>query len=1109
MKKKVALLLSLVMVLSLLPMNLFGASYIDTAYENFGNPQTVNLTLEASRFSEIPIPVGGQLLLELTVTGSNAGFRVFRNNPQNVFHNTTTGVVNERPGRRWPIRATGWYGDMSFLVTTSGIRTPSDAAIATAIDTFLVGLSGANTIQTITDTTTFEQVLDDARGATEWSGMFTNGVRRRMNGDRTPNVSGLSGVTDSEDGVNRSVHTSPMEHYRTITVPLGIEGWGWPSGLVDMGGGAITPEIDAGWIHLALPVSAASGGNIEARLIVQQANSVQRTVHNFGTFPIAFGGGGGVTIESRGVVSMTNIGRLNPIRITENGVGQLTGGVRNHIVKLVAPRGFVWDGTGVMPGLITGSDGMAVRGDSTVWPGAGNNLFSSNGASILGTWHNPITDRHEIYVHMDLPARGAGAQAQRTLAWVDLEGLVLIPVAGAPTTGDVAVDIWVGTTHGTIEDGGWATAGYAVPTTVLTSGAHDPWGSPNTGGNVGWTGDMRGGTNTLFLLGDTLADGRVRQTRFGWFGENNAPGSLAPDGVPGWRQDVWSQMNVVVANLDNEGGITVIAPTTPAQLVSGSASSSLIVTNNDRFMHGDSFTIRLQENMPRAMFQTFDRYELRVVQDGVTFVDAEVRVGNEDGASDEFAWTPLDAPDITLRPSSVENFVPAITAFEGGSLHFAPRTIDPDEDSRTRHMDIRLMLSVEAGFEARNGSDVEIEVLRDGVRLGSVVVANVTDPLRLERSAAPTEITRSQFDVIPLTPVGSVSLVETAVGNLRNNDEIWLHVQATQDGRPVAIPSGMLTLFVDGYSINSESNMDIEQLRGGTGNPPRSFVGDEITSQLGFRVIRPSAGTPATITFNNLSVAGPAVPGIEWHVVVSGAAREYANTYVDGSNNLQELVRNNAVSGISPNSHRYFPARIETSRTISSSAGAVIGSGNGIGVYQERARQYGLGYSQTILRVLGNPSIDHEDDDGPGAENVRTRVAWSAASIVDVDGNFIQAVAFPEVAPGVVSTMVHPRVFASWYGMYDSFVWNEVARTATFTGISTTGATQTVVLTLDSTNISVNGVNYDIAELSGQPALHGRIAPQVINGRQYVPARVLATIFGVPISFDSGVVSLG
>jgi len=128
--------------------------------------------------------------------------------------------------------------------------------------------------------------------------------------------------------------------------------------------------------------------------------------------------------------------------------------------------------------------------------------------------------------------------------------------------------------------------------------------------------------------------------------------------------------------------------------------------------------------------------------------------------------------------------------------------------------------------------------------------------------------------------------------------------------------------------------------------------------------------------------------------------------------------------------------------------------------------------------------------------------------MIPVDGVSIQAVVLASVAPGIVSTMMNPRVFADFIGSNVDF--DHAARTITFSGISTHGVEQTVVLTLDSPTATVNGQSIDIATGAGQGQLAGQINPFVSpDGRSYVPARFLATIFGVGIEFNGNGVTLG
>jgi hypothetical protein len=1160
MKRKVALFLALVMVVSMLPMNAFGnvirpAQFTELVAPSH-DPNLFRLSIDSAILSQVVIPEGGNLYLDFTLQGENAGFRIFANNSERSVLNDE-GVLVGTGTRRYPAvernddKYTGHSGRLAFTIDTRGVTGPAalvGAAGANGQMTAVLGRSwdaqgnpaldvspfNANNVPGLaagsyTDPAVYranpviDQLLQLASGVSTWEGEFTVSglMRRRLPGDRNFREADLG---------NEGRDTAPMEHWKTIIMPIaGVDtGWGTANrGLENVAAGrGETHELE-GMMHVFLPLIAPTpGSTLRARLMSTSSAGRPSMVRDIGTFDIAGAQGTGVRFESRGVVPMTNIARLNAIRITENTLGLLTSGADgawgvnaggHHIVRIAAPRGFRWD-TGAMTGVIH-DDQPHMRGNPVVFgPAAARRLgdglnWETNGGWLDGNaglsgaggqwadsvWLNPTTDRHEIYVWLQVPPRRTELSARTQQAWIDIEGLVLIPVSGAPTSGDVAVDLWLGTTYGTASGDAQWQYGVARPTATA---ANTGWGRtqapPSNPRFIENAGAAPAGPTQIapanvrdrvFLLGETLPGGRVRQTRFGWFGENDAPGSRAPSGVPGSRADNFSHMNLVVANLDNTEGVTVSAGQV-ADLVSGRVNAPLTTQSTDRFIVRGDFSIRLTENMPRAMFRHFDRYEIRSATEGVNIVDAEFRIGNTDRNDDVVGWTnPYTRANSTTNNAAdaEERFVTTLTNYEGGSLFFAPRTLDHDEEGRLRTMDIRMMLSIQAGFEANIGQTVEFEIYRNDELLGSAIVANVKDPIRLTRDGAPITLDRDQFDVIPLTPVGNITIEETEVGTLKNNDEIWLHVQATQDGRPVSIPNGMLSLFLGDFVVNEASGMSVEPLRDGVGFRPQSFTGDEIRSQMGLRVVRPSANVAGTITFPNVYVAGPAVPRLQWHVVATGADRTYRG---NGEGDV-----NHGFLGLTPNSHRFFPADLDEDAA-------------GLEGDQFRARHYGMGYFQTVLVMDGDPDIDNQNQQGPGGGFARR--SFTVNTLYNVDGHDIQAVAFPQVAPGIVSSMMNPRVFADFVNA--TMIWNDSDRTATFTGKSTHGIEQTVVLTLDSPTIMVNGQSFDIATRAGQAPRHvpvGSITPVVIANRQYVPARVLADIFGVPISFEAGTVTLG
>jgi hypothetical protein len=276
-----------------------------------------------------------------------------------------------------------------------------------------------------------------------------------------------------------------------------------------------------------------------------------------------------------------------------------------------------------------------------------------------------------------------------------------------------------------------------------------------------------------------------------------------------------------------------------------------------------------------------------------------------------------------------------------------------------------------------------------------------------------------------------------------------------------------MALWLGEPTINyEESGFELEAL-----STRRARDDDEV---LGFEVKRTSHGTAATITFDEVFVAGPTVPGIEWHVVVYGPEISSNSDLILGDTDFNTWR------------HTGTDAQLYSDYTL-------------------RGRFYTMPYDAVVLEVAGFAVIDADaPENRPPA---MSRRAFTATTMVVVDGVEIQAVAFPTVANGVVSSMMNPRVFADFVGA--TVDWNEATRTATFTGTSTHGIQQTVVLTLDSPTATVNGSPVDIATGAGQGQLAGQIRPVVINGRSYVPARFLAGIFGVPIDFQTGTVILG
>jgi len=1119
---RVALLLALVMVISMLPMNVFGARQRPGVITPRSHPHGVHdggvdytFQIDASWLSEQPVPTGGHLFLEIETTGgpSSGGNmvgmvgRTHGNSsspiPSNAVNDNSlmlrfspgTGFALTSPGAFTAVTPAVWQpltlkalGAMVHLDANNStanlgaeVAGVTDAQAAAALELTMLELGAVGSPGGSGDPTSIRsRVLANSGFDIHWiqgppqalQGNFNEvpsswaeqnqqllrsyspvewrvspQINESFNFSAT--AAGATGNVSRMNGNVGANRPTPNLSWHGERVSTDINRHGirtetriWSRAVVDLsplvyGDSIIGME---GWINVTIPIQA---GDPEAgiRIRLGAVSSTGATTYRNTLLEGDLVGGfaNGISITSRGVVPLSGRGRLQSIRLTEDRNGLLEG---SRTVRLVAPRGFRWD-TGAMPGLTANrltAVGNPVHAGTTTnaqldtpWITISN---PNAGSGDTFSWLNPVNDREELYFRLNIPPRQQGIAALSERLWVDIVGLSLIALPGAPTSGDVTIDVYVG--NGTE----WALPGDSVPV----------------------SGDR---------LEDLIGLGDIRNTTEGPRIMRPLFGKL----VESWRINNWRQYNLVVANLDDVGNITVVGPAGEFSGISGRPTAefntitSAASNANTPWMHAGNHTIRLIENHTGAMFRAFDIYELRPANEGARIIDARIRVGNEDNRAVEVDWA---RPDMNNA-----DFIAALTDFNDGSLFFAPRTLDLDElddPDKVLSMDIGLAMSIEAGYVAAYGTnDIDIEVFRNNELLGTVTVGGVIDPIVVTYNE-PAQIYRNQFDVLALTPVAAFTISEVEPDTLTSGDEIWLGIQGVQNGRIVNIHMGTMDLFLGDPIVNeSESGFAIREIPGSNG--------------LGWRVQRPSNpnSEPGSITFEEVFLAGPTVPGIEWRVVVHGP--EITENHL-----LPGQVPENS-AGDAPNPNALW-------------LGYVTNSANNIASpyrWLERAVFRNLPYSAVLLEVTGEAHIDDNVLIGPGG--IGGRQSFTVNTMVNVDGHEIQAVAFPTVAPGVVSSMMNPRVFANFVGA--TMDWNDAARTATFTGTSRQGTPVTVVLTLDSPTATVNGQTVDIAEAAMQPALRGNIRPVVIAGRQYVPARFLANAFGIPIEFTAGTVTLG
>ncbi|MCL1863843.1 MAG: copper amine oxidase N-terminal domain-containing protein [Defluviitaleaceae bacterium] len=1019
MKKKVALLLALVMVMAMLPMNVFGAVRAGTVLNPQLSPQwglqSFTFRIDAAAFSNLSPGVIQFAMLDFQLSGGASSNAVGFASRAALNINFTAG-----PGFRV-------NNDVS-----------QNAAFLASLNAASTAGSGNREFFDYTETLAYENWLDVNSGRTP----------RHLNvlGQSDTGVWGglLGGSYDAAAGTVTAIPATGVR-YSATRLMVDLLG-GDPARLNNTVEGFIDVQIDSirpDAADATMAIYLRTGGNNIMHVPVQLAN-----------VPLVGDWGNGVVISSRSVVPMAGIAQLSGIRITEAIPGRLMTNdatvAGNFDVRLVAPRGFVWD-TGALVGIVPRA--LEVELNSAIGTPSNPTISLITLPGNAANPHlNPSTDRSELYLRISHAGRGGSFVNRTTTAEFTITGLTLIPVRGAASSGNVAIDAFIGS--GPANSSMSPPAGFNADQMRATDNI------------VGTTGSWGRGFLMPHLVTSTSATPIPTFTDHmgSFWSEHNSGGSN------------WRNLGLVVASLDATNDIEVVGPTAPANVISGrltngeltnsffgpgfgvrgNAFSNINIAGNPRWLHGSSHTIRLQEVTPGTLFRNFDTFELRPVQEGVRIVDARAQAGREGAVDTNFAWRGFE---------NDASFIGAITDFTGESLIFAPRTIDAESQSRLRRMDIGLLLSIEAGFEAKYGEAVEIEVFRNGVSIGIAHVANASDLIRVVPGPE-TVITRNAFDVLALTQVSSFSIEETEAGAFRSGDTFRIGLRAIQNGREVNAGNltgmGTMALTLGLVEFNeAESGIVVEAVRGQDNT---------------FRVVRGSYDVPGVIEFQDVYLAGPSVPGLEWHVVVFGP---------EISANHEEIILPPVASELN---NPAAPTGQEASPVGYRS------------VWEQRAIFYTMPFHAQVLDVRGTPVIGSPGYAGGAAGPGGTVTTSFTLATRDIEGH--PALHFERIGAFNVS-MFGARMFADFIGAAIDFEGAGVGQTVTLTGNhAATGAAVEVVLTVGSNMARVNGNNVDIAYGSNQPALQNQISPVNVGGRVFVPGRFLANAFGVAIDFQ-------
>ena len=522
------------------------------------------------------------------------------------------------------------------------------------------------------------------------------------------------------------------------------------------------------------------------------------------------------------VPSLVTHAEIPTIEIVEAGIGSFSAAVspaaapNRMAIRLVAPREYRWD---------LGRIGALGRGAFAVTANQGGTIGDLN----TDVFFNNATQREELNIWFTV-TRGTSAVNLGSLQTIEIDGMMLIALAGAPAGGDINIDVYV------------------------RSGAHGGFTTVNRVWRPGEAAEQRTISNVTELS-------NWAGTGFSWLPWNPALSD-------------WSHHGLTVARR-GVGLVNVIGTEYPARGISGTRSFNWETAGTDpEWLNRRYYTVRLADTTANSIFSGVNTWEFRLIQPGARFEAADVRTtfGDDRDDTDDTSW-------VSFRDA---NFViPALTTLGMDLFRVTPRA-SFDNAAELHVLDTRFRIITEAGFannplNAVSGfpaGSVVVEVVGPGVTQ-EVVIATVVDPIGVS-GGSPLPVFRDEFDILPFTSVPPVVITENSTGALGIGTELWLSATPVVDGRRTAVPTlaamvlNVLTMPV----VAPGSGLQIREI-------PAS-------NMLGWEVVTPSIDGPAVITFNNVNIAGGVMTGVDYHFEV--LSRDFTRTTIATASHDERLA---------------------------------------------------------------------------------------------------------------------------------------------------------------------------------------------------------------------------
>jgi hypothetical protein len=478
-----------------------------------------------------------------------------------------------------------------------------------------------------------------------------------------------------------------------------------------------------------------------------------------------------------------------------------------------------------------------------------------------------------------------------------------------------------------------------------------------------------------------------------------------------------------------------------------------------------------------------DIVEFSFDQPGVAIVGVAARVGygdylnnlfprmnNEGNDEDSDYWYHWEGGFMPFAEHRVDGAV-----MRTDNVHLTPQrariTVPPivhNNDSATEERNMRLRemrtlevvfwISVAGGWEARNpGESIEVTIGGAGgagipAAQRTLAVGEAHDPISIRLVDGETALVTDVLSTVANKQISDIEITVYEPHLLREGSMFSIRMGG------VELANRALGLHIHAESIRVEGEGLV------IGTPVRfGAAGASATVGSGFNLPisripdEEDNDGPVRIIIENVVVSGTVIPGVEYHVVVSGGA----------------VAENEYTGNVAPGVGRF--AEIP---------------------YHVLAGEYEEG-------ILIHP-------DGPNRVNREDFRLWEGMEAIgEVEVPFFWHHIITSEGRALRIAQVNPRAFAMWAGL--DVDWDPAGGTAVVSGADAWGNFVSLSVTTGSPFATIirgtETTQVDIATaVHFQSGPAGSVMPEMQHGRSFLPARFLAETFGYAVVADGNVV---